>query len=195
MIYDISQLKNIIEISHLAGFGISLAGVVSADLLGLKLLFSTTHRPRAKDFKRLHAFTLFGLVLLWIPTFAFAAMQYGSAGFPPGVFMDFAIAGLLSVNAMLIRHQLVQLARYRYRPLILSLSFRSLSGTLTLASLSFVCWVSALCLALFGVVHTLTIPELAQRVPLVWAGFLIGLYFVVILIRGIWTLDRTPRRH
>ena len=192
---DISQLEDVVNYTHLAGLFITLTCVVFADLLGIWLLFSTQRKPRAKDFERLHSFALFGLVLVWMPTFAFAAMHYTPLHIPPVVYMNFAVAGLLSINSMLIRSQIVPLARYRYRPLVLALSFRNLSGTLTLASFSFVCWLFALSIALHGVLHELTIRDLVARVPPIWAGFLIALYFVVILIRGLWTIDRAPKRH
>ncbi|MGI9412709.1 MAG: hypothetical protein ACR2PM_03525 [Hyphomicrobiales bacterium] len=195
MIYDISQLEDIVAYTHLAGLCVSLTGVAFADLLGLRLLFSTRHRPRAKDFRRLYGFALFGLFVLWVPTLGDAALRYGPAGFPPGVYINIVIAGLLTISGIRIRHQLVPLARYRYRPLVLSLSFRNLSSALTFASVSLVSWVFALSVALIGIVHDMPLVELAMRVPLVWAGFLFSLYFLVILIRGIWTLDRTPRRH
>jgi hypothetical protein len=195
MDFDISQLEDVVIYTHFAGLCITITCVVFADLLGIWLLFSTRHRPRANDFEWLHSFVLLGLVLVWIPTFAFAAMHYTPSGIPPVVYMNFAVAGLLSINSMLIRSQVVPLARYRYRPLVLALSFRNLSGTLTLASFSFVCWLFALSIALHGFLHELTIRDLAARVPPIWAGFLIALYFVVILIRGLWTIDRAPKRH
>lgn len=193
MILDISQFLNVVTYSHLSGLCITITCVIFADLLGIWLLFSAQRLPRAKDFERLHRLILFGLVLVWMPTFALAAMRYTPPEVSPEIYMNFAVAGLLSINAMLIRSQVVPLARYRYRPLVLALSFRNLSGTLTLTSFSFVCWLFALAIAFHGSLHDLTIPDLAERVPPIWAGFLIAFYFVVILIRGFWSLDRTPK--
>lgn len=164
----IGKIVEGLQFAHLIGLSIGFGGAIFADILGVIALFSQRSAFVRSVLKPLHVFIFTGLCLLLVSGVYIAALKFTPTTIPTKVFVKFVLAGVLLVNAYLIKQHLFPLIATRQTPLITILKWRELAKAVLFVSVSLACWTSALLIVKFTPLQELPALQLAGAIVLFW---------------------------
>ncbi len=170
---------------QLVGLCIGFGGAMFADMIGLRLLFSSRELQLDTAIQLIPRFMALGLTLLWASVLTMVYLRFDPDKVPHEIKAIMVLMGFLTFSVLITKFRLTRLTRMWGIPRVFSMSYSKLAMIVVLGCMPFAAWCFMLLIVNFTELQKFQFRELLTFAGAFWVACAVVFFTLISVTRAV----------